>query len=130
MVTAIVIPIICLYFFWVTKKERLKFKEEWKSIGTVSEEAMIEGEVTRLHLKKERYYQHLHMWVLEIRLQTAWKTILAQKLQTADEDYRKPGFEEGDTITLFGKWQKDIFIVNRTLLQEGRNRAISEGIED
>jgi hypothetical protein len=118
MVTAIVIPIICLYFFWVTKKERRKSEEEWKSIGTVPEEAVIEGKITRIHIEKQRYYHHMHIWVLEMRIQAAGQTIVARKLQAANQDFSNPGWEEGDDIVLFGKWQKDIFIVNRSLLQD------------
>jgi hypothetical protein len=125
MVTAIVIPIICLYFFWVTRKERRKSEAEWRSIGTVPEEAVIEGKVTALHLEKQRYYHHLHVWVLEMRLQAEAKTILARKLQSADQDFRNPGFKEGEYVILFGKWQKDIFIVNRSMTQEGLKQAAS-----
>ncbi|MGD6856183.1 hypothetical protein ACQCVO_13995 [Bacillus infantis] len=118
MVTAIVIPIICLYFFWVTRKERRKSEAEWRSIGTVPEEAVIEGKVTALSLEKQRYYHHLHVWVLEMRIQAASKTIIARKLQAADQGFRNSDIKEGGYVILFGKWQKDIFIVNRSRLQE------------
>jgi hypothetical protein len=128
MVTAIVIPIICLYFFWVTKKERRYYETEWESIGTVPEEAMIEGKITRLHLEKQRYYYHLHVWVLEMRIQAAAKTTIARKLEAANKDFKNPGFKEGDHIILFGKWQKEIFIVNRALHREDPKRTQAEGI--
>ncbi|MEN8699325.1 hypothetical protein [Bacillus infantis] len=118
MVTAIVIPIICLYFFWVTRKERRKSEAEWSNIGTASEEAVIEGKVIALHLEKQQYYHHLHVWVLEIRLQAATETIIARKLQAADQDFRNPGLKEGEYVIFFGKWQKDIFIINRLVPQE------------
>ncbi|AGX03723.1 MULTISPECIES: hypothetical protein [Bacillaceae] len=125
MVTAIVIPIICLYFFWVTRKERRNSEAEWRSIGMVPEEAVIEGKVTALHLEKQRYYHHLYVWVLEMRLQASAKTIIARKLQAADQEFRYPGFKEGEFIILFGKWQKDIFIVNRSMPKKGLNQTAS-----
>jgi hypothetical protein len=125
MVTAIVIPIICIYFFWVTRKERRKSEAEWRNIGMVSEEAVIEGKVTALHLEKQQYYHHLHVWVLEIRLQAAAETITARKLQAADQDFRNPGFKEGECVILFGKWLKDIFIINRSMPQEYLKQTVS-----
>ncbi|MDF2858769.1 MAG: hypothetical protein K0Q87_4620, partial [Neobacillus sp.] len=39
MVTAIVIPIICLYFFWLTKKEIEEHDIKWLAAGEVKQEA-------------------------------------------------------------------------------------------
>ena len=47
MVTAIVIPIICFYFYWLTKKEMRESQQKWLQLKTVAEEAVISGEIVQ-----------------------------------------------------------------------------------
>ena len=79
MVTAILIPIICLYFFWLTRKERIENDRKWLETGNVRQEAVVTGEIKGITEEKQRFYYHRYIVVQSIKLQTSTKVITAIK---------------------------------------------------
>ena len=58
MVTAILIPIVVIYFYWLSKKEMQANYEEWVKLEDISEEALISGKIIEAQEQKERFYYH------------------------------------------------------------------------
>ncbi|MBM7621720.1 hypothetical protein JOC95_003628 [Bacillus tianshenii] len=110
MVTAIVIPILILYFYWVTKKEKAKQRQNWEMLDQVRLEARIYGTITYLHTEKKRYYHELYMMVTTIRMQSGDRTITAVYRQPFKQGWKEFNLHPGSIVTLEGQWEKDTFI--------------------
>ena len=114
MVTAIVIPIICLYFFWLTKKEMREGYEKWASLKTVPEEAIMSGEVVQISESRQRYNYSRYIHVLELTIQTkSNKHSNIKKITPLMKNTRIPSVKIGDSVHLYGNWKDDFFQVGR-----------------
>lgn len=69
MVTAIAIPLLFLYFYYLTRKERKKFYNKWLQIGKVAEESFVKGTIVGIREKTERYYYHYSIYIIDLLLQ-------------------------------------------------------------
>jgi hypothetical protein len=110
MVTAIVIPILLLYFYWMTKKEKAKQRRKWEILDQVRLEARIQGIITDLSTVKKRYYHEMYMMVTTIRLQTTDRTVPVVLRQPFTQDWKEMSLHPGNTVMVEGQWEKDIFI--------------------
>lgn len=110
MVTAIVIPILILYFYWITKKEKAKQLREWEMLDHVRLEARIQGTITDLSTVKKRYYHEMYMMVTTIRLQTNDRTVPVLLRQPFTQDWKEINLQSGNTVLVEGQWEKDMFI--------------------
>jgi hypothetical protein len=110
MVTAIVIPILILYFYWITKKEKAKQRREWEMLDQVRLEARIQGTITDLSTVKKRYYHEMYMMVTTIRLQTNDRTVTSVLRKPYTQDWKEMILHPGNTVMMEGQWEKDIFI--------------------
>jgi F0F1-type ATP synthase membrane subunit a len=70
MVTAVVIPIICLYFYWITRKEMKLNDSKWLALAEIKKEAVVTGEIRSISTEKQRFYYHRYILVYELTLQT------------------------------------------------------------
>ncbi|RFU71146.1 hypothetical protein D0469_04200 [Peribacillus saganii] len=113
MVTAIVIPILCLYFYYITKKEMREQDAKWLSIGKVPEEAIVSGEIVSISIEKEKYYYHRYVYNQHIILQTKTGNIHLIKKQPAKQKMSELTFQKQERITAFGTWENRKFLVNR-----------------
>lgn len=114
MVTAIVIPIICLYFYWLTKKEMRESYEKWVSLSEVPEEAIISGEVVHLSESRQRYNYSRMIHVLELTVQTkSLKHSNIKKITPLMTNASIPSVKIGDSVHLYGNWKDDYFQVGR-----------------
>ncbi|MDF2039575.1 hypothetical protein P2R12_21805 [Cytobacillus oceanisediminis] len=114
MVTAIVIPIICLYFFWLTKKEMREGYEKWASLKNVPEEAIISGEVVQISENRQRYSYSRYVHVLELTIQTkSNRHSNIKKITPLMKNIRIPSVKIGDSVHLYGNWEDDFFQVGR-----------------
>ncbi|MBN8199454.1 hypothetical protein [Bacillus sp. NTK034] len=114
MVTAIVIPIICLYFFWLTKKEMREGYEKWASLQNVPEEAIISGEVVQISENRQRYNYSRYVHVLELTIQTKNSTQSnLKKITPLMKNTIIPSVKIGDAVHLYGNWKDDFFHVGR-----------------
>ena len=118
MVTAILIPIICLYFLWLTKKERKEQDEKWKKAGDVLQEAVVLGKLIEITEEKQRFYYHRHVIVQSIKLQTATKVITAVKTTPLTPHAKKDIFTVGETIRLYGSWEGSRFLFNNWVIEK------------
>lgn len=113
MVTAIVIPIICLYFFWLTRKEMKDHKEQWLQLDNVTEESILSGIIKDIREEKQRFYYHYFMQVIEITLQTEFKQVKARKVSPYKKGMAPFHVNINEHVRLFGKYEKEYFIINR-----------------
>ncbi|MCM3114063.1 hypothetical protein M3610_02010 [Neobacillus sp. MER 74] len=118
MVTAIVIPIICLYFYWLTKKEMKENDSKWASAGHVQHEAILIGEIKSIIEEKQRFYYHRYIHVQSLRLQTETKLITVQKITPITKGFQKVSFKVGDTIKVYGMWKDNKFVFNEYVIEK------------
>lgn len=105
MVTAIVIPIILFYFFWLTKKEMKAQELKWLEIENVRKESVLTGEIKNTTVEKQRFYHHRFIYVQEILLQTETKLITIKKRMPITKDTQLETFKPGEYIKVYGSWQ-------------------------
>lgn len=113
MVTAIVIPIICLYFFWLTKKEMRESHQKWLQLKEVHEEAVISGEIVQISGQKQRFSYYRFVYVLELAIQTERKKWQVKKLFPIEKDFQIPDLTIGEFVHIYGNWKQGDFLVNR-----------------
>jgi hypothetical protein len=109
MVTAIVIPIICLYFFWLTRKEMEEHDIKWLAAGEVKQEAMLTGEIKSINEEKQRFYYHRYLYVQEIKLQSDSKIVKVRKVTPIRKNIIIEPFTIGEVIRIYGSWRGSYF---------------------
>ncbi|PLR97409.1 hypothetical protein [Bacillus sp. T33-2] len=118
MVTAIVIPIIFIYFYWLTRKEIRENHEKWLQLEHVPEEAVITGKILELTEARERFYYHRFNHVLNIKVQTDDKILTVKKITPIREGATFPEITPGEHVRFYGNWKEGYFQVGRI---EGKN---------
>ena len=113
MVTAIVIPMICLYFFWISKREMKKQDQKWLECSNVPEEAVLIGKIYSLVEEKQRFYYNRYIYVQELKLQTEIKSVKLKKITPCTKNVKLDAFTIGETIRVYGKWEGNQFYFNR-----------------
>lgn len=113
MVTAIVIPIIIIYFFWMTKKEMKQNDQKWQKAGQAIEEAAITGEIKGVRHEKQRFYYNRYLFIQEIKLQTDEKVYTVKKITPMTASFNLENFQVGERIRVFGEFRGDQLLVNR-----------------
>lgn len=121
MVTAIVIPIICLYFFWLTKKEMNENETKWRNLSTIREEAIVTGRVKTISEERQRYYYHRYIYVQELLIQTDSNAIRVKKITPLTKDCKIEPFQAGDDYIFYGQWNEGHFLCNRYMQSGARN---------
>ncbi len=109
MVTAIVIPIICLYFFWLTRKEMKENDINWLAAGEVKQEAMLTGEIKGINVEKQRFYYHRYLYIQEIKLQTDLKIVKVKKVTPIRKNIKIEPFTIGEVLRIYGTWEDSCF---------------------
>lgn len=112
MVTAILIPIICFYFFWLTKKEMREHDMKWLETEQVRHEAVLTGEIRSVSEEKLRFYYHRYIYVQELKIQTDSKLIKAKKITPLRKSTKVETFNVGDVIRIYGCWDNNHFHFN------------------
>jgi hypothetical protein len=118
MVTAIVIPIICLYFYLLTKKEMKEHDEKWVKAGDVTHEAVLTGEIKSIVEEKQRFYYHRYLYVQTLQLQTSTKLITAKKITPLTRNLIIESFTIGDIIRVYGSWESNKFLFNQYTIEK------------
>lgn len=113
MVTAIVIPIVCIYFYWVTKKELRESNEKWLKLKNVSEEAVISGTIVNYNESRQRFSYHRFVYVIDIKIKSEHSYRDVRKMIPIDRETEIPQLHKGDIIRVYGNWKEDYFLVNR-----------------
>ncbi|WP_160720208.1 hypothetical protein [Bacillus sp. USDA818B3_A] len=110
MVTAILIPIICLYFYWLTKKEMKEQDKKWLEVGRVRQESIVYGEIKSISEEQQRFYYNRRILVQTLTLQTDIKVIHAVKKTPLTANVKTDTFLVGTAIKLYGSWEGSSFI--------------------
>jgi hypothetical protein len=110
MVTAIVIPIICIYFFWLTRKEMKEQDQKWHASGNIKQEAVLTGKILNIADEKQRFYYHRYIYVQTLKLQSATKVITAKKITPITKTAKVETFFEGQNIRIYGSWEGSTFL--------------------
>ncbi|MED3574382.1 hypothetical protein ACTHO0_02560 [Cytobacillus praedii] len=113
MVTAIVIPIICLYFYWIAKREMRASMIEWTALKNVSEEAIIYGEIKEVTGSKQRFSYYRFVYILELSIQMEQRKWVVRKIIPIEKGVTIPNVEKGDYVHVYGNWKEDYFQVSR-----------------
>lgn len=112
MVTAVVIPIICLYFYWITRKEMKLNDRKWLASAEVIKEAVVSGEIKSINTEKQRFYYHRYILVYVFTLQTETKLIKAKKIIPLTNNIELDSFSIGEEIRIYGSWERNYFHFN------------------
>jgi hypothetical protein len=112
MVTAIVIPIICLYFFWLTSKEIKEQDVLWLATCQIRQEAILTGAIKSIVEEKQRFYYNRYIFVVTLQLQTPTKLITTKKITPIKKNMDKDSFSIGDVVRVYGKWEGSTFLFN------------------
>lgn len=113
MVTAIAVPIICLYFYWVTKKEFKAHHQQWLNLNQVEEEAIITGKIIDIYIEKQRFYYYRFIWIVEVKLQTNTNVVNIKKHIPHTKEVILPNLEVGNLVRFYGNWKQGHFEFNR-----------------
>jgi hypothetical protein len=109
MVTAILIPIICIYFYLVTLKEIKENENKWLALNNLQEEAILTGTIIQLVESKKRFYYHRYIHVLDILLQTETKSFQVKRVTPYIKQKNTLNLKVGDRVRLYGNWQENEF---------------------
>lgn len=109
MVTAILIPIICFYFYLVTKKDMRENENKWINLTNVLEEAIVSGKIIQLGETRKRFYYHRYIDVINIQLQTETKIIHVKRVTPSTKQKEPIDLKIGDRVRLYGNWQENEF---------------------
>ncbi len=110
MVTAIVIPILIGYFYWITIKEAKKQKERWKNVSMVPSEARVEGTILSLHTEKKRFYHQLYILETTFRIQSYKEITTVVYKQPYTPASTPPPYSKGDILQVVGSWDGEQFL--------------------
>lgn len=113
MVTAIVIPIICIYFYFITKKELRESHQKWIQLKNVPEEAMITGRISNVNVSKQRFSYHRFVYVIDIKIQADHSRWDVKKMIPIDGNVQLPQLHQGENVRVYGNWKEDFFLVSR-----------------
>ncbi|WP_026574761.1 hypothetical protein [Bacillus sp. UNC438CL73TsuS30] len=105
MVTAIVIPVILLYFYFITRKEMKVQDTKWLSLENIPQEAVAVGEIKSIYEEKQRYYYHRYIFVQEIKLQTKSAQITVKKMTPLTKTTKIETFKVGEFLKVYGCWE-------------------------
>lgn len=117
MITAIVIPIVLAYFYWLTKKEMQENYQEWVSLENIPEEAIISGKIVEVHEHKERFYYHRFNHITVLKINTGSKEITVKKITPLRNSAVPASFKKGEMVHLYGSWKQGDFLINRAIKQ-------------
>ncbi|WP_144474765.1 hypothetical protein [Cytobacillus oceanisediminis] len=118
MVTAIAIPIILAYFYWLTKKEMQRNEQEWIGLEEIPEEAIVSGKIIEIHEHKERFYYHRFNHVTVLKINTGLKELTVKKVTPLRKGAVPPTFSEGELVHLYGNWKHGYFSINRVVRKD------------
>ncbi|WP_078381019.1 hypothetical protein [Sutcliffiella halmapala] len=110
MVTAIVIPILIFYFYWITKKELAKQKQNWQTLEDIKHEARVEGSITNISIVKKRFYHQYYIMVTTLQIQNQTQIYTVIRKQPLTDSWEPMPLNQGDHIVVYGHWEEDFFV--------------------
>lgn len=112
MVTAIVIPILCVYFFWITKKEMKQQDHKWLQAGVIVEDAVVSGVIKEVKTEKQRFYYNRYLYVQELKLQTDTTFLVVKKVTPLTDHVSLEDFHVGEKLRVYGSFRGEDFYIS------------------
>ncbi|MCM2533523.1 hypothetical protein NDK43_15425 [Neobacillus pocheonensis] len=125
MVTAIVIPIVCLYFLWITRKEMKAQEQKWLAVGNIRKESVLTGQIKSSTEEKQRFYHNRFIYVQELKLQTEIKQITIKKMTPVTKAAKIEAFTVGDVIRIYGCWDGNQFYFDEFEVVSSDNKKVT-----
>ena len=122
MVTAIVVPILIVYFYWVTKKEAKKQKERWKNLTKVPSESRLEGKILFIHTEKKRFYHQLYTLETTCRIQNHTRIVTVVYKQPYTPSSASPDLSNGDMLQAVGSWEGEVFLAGEMISRNNKRQ--------
>lgn len=122
MVTAIVVPILIVYFYWVTKKEAKKQKERWKNLTKVPSESRLEGKILFIHTEKKRFYHQLYALETTCRIQNYTRIVTVVYKQPYTPSSASPDLSNGDMLLAVGSWEGEVFLAGEMISRNNKRQ--------
>jgi hypothetical protein len=116
LVTAILIPIIILYFLWISIKETKEHEIKWREAGFAKEEAIVSGTIISFSQEKQRFYYHRYLLVQEMMVRTTTGSVKVRIQIPLIKDAAIKQFSIGEQVKIYGSWQDRWFHANRVEL--------------
>jgi hypothetical protein len=114
LVTAIVIPIIIIYFYIISKRELQSHTEQWLALEQVYEEAIVTGKIHHITITKERFYYHRYVHIVQLTLINNQKTTIASKVTPIVKGKVITNeLQIGDEVRVYGNWKEGHFRFGR-----------------
>lgn len=111
VIATVLIPILIIYFYRLTTKEKRTYYQKWQKINNVSRNATIKGKVIRVASRREKFYQNLYIYVTELWIETTNnQKVTAIKKEQVIEERLPDQFNKGDYVSLEGQWDDKTFL--------------------
>lgn len=113
VVAAIVIPILFIYFYFLTSREKSKQIYKWKRVGVVPEESRIMGKVDSIQQSTERFYQNYKVVLFIFTITSDDKRIRAVKKMPLGDEVPAVDIDKTTPVIMTGRWNKQTFLINK-----------------
>jgi hypothetical protein len=120
MVAAIVIPMIFLYFLYITMKERKRRIEKWQQIGDIKEETFLSGKVIQSLTRSKRFVGKYYISETTLLVKRDYETYKAILRLPITPSYEAIHIDGETLITCYGYWDNKIFYFGRYKINEGK----------
>jgi hypothetical protein len=118
IITAILIPMIILYFYYLSKRERAKQLKEWKQVGKIVEKEEVSGKVIQVISDTETFYHGKYVWRGEITVKTEGSIVKVLIRKPKDDTFSNLTIQKDADITCYGTRSASIFLANRIEINE------------
>ncbi len=113
LVTAIVIPLLFLFFLFIVRKERKKQYQKWRDFGKIEEKTVESGIVQRIFSEKRKYYHELYVSRTELVIDNGVKVFQVIIEKPSDQKEATLEINQNDFVTCYGTWHNHSFLANR-----------------
>jgi hypothetical protein len=109
MVAAIVIPIIFLYFLYISMNERKRRIEKWQQIGDIKEETFISGKVIQSYTLTKRFVGKHYISETILLIKSEYETYKAILKLPITPTFQAIQIDDDSLITCYGYWGNKTF---------------------
>ncbi|WP_078430634.1 hypothetical protein [Alkalihalobacterium alkalinitrilicum] len=117
MVTAIVIPILFVVFYFIVKRNNASYEQKWKEVGAIQEQVIVSGKLTRYFIEKKKFYHHRYIWSIQLFILDHQQTIKVIFEKPAVSDTPPLDVSTNGTLKCYGQWDGSNFLANRIIVE-------------
>jgi ribulose bisphosphate carboxylase small subunit len=119
MVTAILVTLVIIYFFWRSKRERKEFIKSWEQVGVVDETDKLSGTVLSVFTEVQKYYHGKFIWVAELKIRNDGKNVTVIMKRPYRKENERLQISKSDEVTFSGTWEHQKFFANTYKTKQG-----------